>query len=213
MTRDYSPLDKLCFSVDQAVRSLFGEVQTTGRTYPAEGLSEGSLSEKERKHVAGLMRVNHAGEICAQALYHGQGLVSRSPLVQEKMQNAALEEGDHLAWCQQRLDELTSHTSLLNPVWYSGSFLIGVVAGMVGDTWSLGFLAETERQVVKHLESHLDILPAKDTKTPVVLQQMQKDEAEHRDQAVNLGGKELPGIVKFCMGLTSKLMVKSAYWI
>src|SRR3990167_3659898 len=187
------------------MRSLLGEARTTARFYPAHDMAEPILTDEQKKQSAALMRVNHAGEICAQALYHGQGLVSHSPRVREKMQHAALEEGDHLAWCQQRLDELHSHPSYLNPFWYSGAFLIGMVAGMVGDTWSLGFLAETEQQVVKHLGSHLHLLPAEDQKSAAVLQQMQVDEAMHRDEALNLGGKLLPALVKQAMALTSKV--------
>src|SRR3990167_10506002 len=195
------------------MRSLLGEARTTARFYPAHDMAEPILTDEQKKQSAALMRVNHAGEICAQALYHGQGLVSHSPRVREKMQHAALEEGDHLAWCQQRLDELHSHPSYLNPLWYSGSFLIGMVAGMVGDTWSLGFLAETEQQVVKNLESHLQLLPEQDYKSAKVLQQMQVDEAVHRDDAMHLGGRPLPILVKRAMAQISRLMVKAAYWV
>jgi len=195
------------------LRSLFGEVHTTRRPYPAKDLAEPVLTDEQKTHTAALMRINHAGEICAQALYHGQGMVSRSLCVQEKMRQAALEEGDHLTWCQQRLTELGSHPSYLNPLWYSGSFFIGMIAGMVGDTWSLGFLAETEQQVVKHLESHLQLLPEQDYKSAKVLQQMQVDEAVHRDDAMHLGGRPLPILVKRAMAQISRLMVKAAYWV
>lgn len=212
-TRQYSFFDKLCLSVDQAVRALSHNVVTTGEPYPAKKTQEADLSDQERKHVAGLMRVNHAGEVCAQALYHGQGMVSRSSEVQEKMQQAAMEEGDHLYWCQQRIEELGSHTSYLNPLWYGGSFCIGMVAGMVGDDWSLGFVAETERQVIKHLRGHLETLPEQDKRSQVILKRMEQDEAKHRDEAVASGARELPSAVKAVMGVVSKVMVKSAYWV
>ncbi|VVC74749.1 2-nonaprenyl-3-methyl-6-methoxy-1,4-benzoquinol hydroxylase [Aquicella siphonis] len=211
--RYYSFLDRLCLGFDQAVRALTDTVKTTGADYPGKELPEPSLSDNERRHAAALMRINHAGEICAQALYHGQGVVSRSQEVQEKMHLAATEEGDHLAWCKQRLDELGSHPSYLNPVWYLGSFCIGMTAGMVGDKWSLGFVAETERQVIRHLEGHLNALPSKDQRSYVILQQMEADEARHRDEAVALGARDLPGPVRHIMALTSKIMVKTAFWI
>src|SRR3990167_9302636 len=172
--RHYSLLDKMCLGFDQALRALTDNTKSTGKQRPGEKTTENPLSDKQRKQSAALMRINHAGEICAQALYHGQGMVSRSLCVQEKMRQAALEEGDHLTWCKQRLDELGSHPSYLNPLWYSGSFFIGMIAGMVGDTWSLGFLAETEQQVVKHLESHLQLLPEQDYKSAKVLQQIDR---------------------------------------
>ncbi len=165
----------------------------------------------ERLEAARLMRVNHAGEVCAQALYHGQGLVSRHRNVKEKMQQAMIEEGDHLAWCETRLQELGSHTSYLNPGWYMGSFAIGLLAGLVGDKWSLGFLAETENQVVSHLEKHLQQLPANDKRSLAVLSQMREDESHHRDEAVQAGAAELPGFIKKMMQLVSKVMVKTAY--
>lgn len=211
--RHFTFLDKLCLGVDQAVRALTDTAKITGAVYPAKNVPESDLSDEQRKHSAALMRINHAGEICAQALYHGQGVVSRSHEVQEKMHQAAIEEGDHLAWCRQRLDELQSHPSYLNPLWYAGSFCIGMIAGMIGDKWSLGFVAETERQVIKHLENHLDSLPSQDQRSYKILEQMEVDESRHRDEAVLLGAKDLPGPVKVGMGLVSKVMVKSAYWV
>lgn len=203
----------MCLSFDQALRSLTNNTLTTGQPYPAKKITENDLSEQERKHAAALMRVNHAGEVCAQALYHGQGLASRSSDIQEKMQQAAVEEGDHLVWCKQRLDELKSHPSRLSPLWYMGSYSIGFLAGIMGDDWSLGFLAETERQVIKHLESHLASLPVQDQRSQAILQRMEADEAKHRDEAVELGARELPAPVKKVMGLVSKVMVKTAYWV
>lgn len=212
INKHFTLFDKLCLGIDQALRALTDNAKTTGQSYPATSAHE-SLTESERKHSAGLMRVNHTGEICAQALYHGQGIVSREPDLQEKLQQAAIEEGDHLAWCKQRLDELHSHTSYLNPLWYAGSFCIGMVAGMIGDKWSLGFVVETERQVIKHLEEHLSKLPTQDACSHQILTRMEQDEAKHRDEALAAGAHELPGIIKRMMALTSKIMVKTAYWV
>ena len=208
--RHYSLLDQFCMNVDQAVRGVLGDPVTSGRQYPASKESESSMSLEQKQHSAALMRVNHAGEVCAQALYQGQGLVSRNPKVREKMSKAALEEGDHLAWCHKRLQELGSHTSYLNPLWYIGSFTIGLTAGVCGDQWSLGFLAETEHQVVKHLEGHLKTLASEDQKSFKIVQQMQEDEEKHRIDAMKLGAAELPGLIKKLMQLASKVMVKTA---
>jgi len=213
LNRHYTLLDKLCLGIDQAVRALTGNVKTTGHVYPGHHTDEQMLSDDERKQSAALMRINHAGEICAQALYHGQAIVSRTSEMQEKMQQAAIEEGDHLAWCQRRLDELGSHTSYLNPLWYAGSFCIGMAAGMIGDKWSLGFVAETERQVIKHLAGHLYLLPAHDQASYKIIKQMERDEAKHRDEAILAGANELPDIIKSGMAFTSKIMVKTAYWV
>lgn len=211
--RHYSKLDQFCLGIDQALRSIFGNATTTDRQYPADRLPESELTPEQRQHSAALMRINHAGEVCAQALYHGQGLVSRRYEVREKMQQAAIEEGDHLAWCSRRLTELGSHTSYLNPIWYMGSFVIGLSAGLVGDEWSLGFLAETENQVVKHLAHQLTQLPSQDEKSYKILQQMQFDEAEHRDAAIQAGAAVLPSFIKKLMSITSKIMVKTTYRI
>lgn len=211
--RKYSPMDQLCLTLDNAVRAIANTPKTTDRVYPAVSLHEVDLTREEAKHAAALMRVNHAGEVSAQALYHGQALVSRSIALKSKMHQAALEEGDHLHWCHTRIQELNSHTSYLNPFWYVGSFAIGVTAGLLGDRISLGFLAETENQVVKHLENHLNHLPNKDLKSHAVLQQMQTDEAHHRDDAIHAGAAELPLFIKKVMGFVSKIMVKTAYWI
>jgi ubiquinone biosynthesis monooxygenase Coq7 len=211
--RHYTFLDKLCLGLDQAVRTLMDNPKTSGLSYPGKSVDEQALTATQRKHSAGLMRINHAGEICAQALYHGQGVVSRSREVQEKMHQAAIEEGDHLAWCKQRLDELGSHVSYLNPFWYAGSFCIGMAAGMIGDKWSLGFVAETESQVVAHLKNHLQNLPANDARSYTILQRMETDEAKHRDEAIALGAKVLPDFMRKMMAITSKVMVKTAYWV
>ena len=209
--RHYSFFDKLCLGVDQVVRALTDQPRTSGNPYPAENVEDHPLTESQRLHAAGLMRVNHAGEICAQALYHGQGVVSRDAKVQIKMEQAAIEEGDHLAWCKRRLVELNSHTSYLNPFWYAGSFCIGMAAGMIGDEWSLGFVAETERQVIKHLEKHKQLLPSHDVRSYQILAQMEVDEDKHRREAIANGARELPDVIKQIMSFTSKIMVNAAY--
>ncbi len=211
--RDYTLLDKLCIGIDQALRALSNQAHTSGEAYPAQSVKDEPMSDTQRKHSAGLMRINHTGEVCAQALYHGQAMASRRSEVQAAMEQAALEEGDHLNWCKKRLDELDSHTSYLNPLWYAGSFCIGMAAGMIGDRWSLGFVVETERQVIKHLSGHLAILPTQDQRSCKILERMESDEAHHRDQAINAGAHELPGYIKGVMALSSKVMVKTAYYI
>ena len=209
--RQYSKLDALCLKVDQALRTLLCEPVHTHRSYPAENIPE--AASLDAKHSAGIMRINHAGEVCAQALYQGQSLFSNNPEIKAKMQQAAVEEGDHLKWCGQRLIELNSHVSYLNPLWYAGSFSIGAIAGMLGDAWSLGFVAETETQVIKHLESQLQLLPVEDLRSYKILQQMQEDEGKHRQDAIYYGAKELPAPVKTVMNFTAKIMVKTSYWI
>jgi ubiquinone biosynthesis monooxygenase Coq7 len=215
--RHYSKVDQFCLGVDRLLRPLSnilaGTTPVTLRAFPAAATPEASLTATERKHAAGLMRVNHAGEVAAQALYHAQGLVSRETSIQQQMQAAGLEEGDHLAWCEQRICELGSHTSYLNPVWYAGSFMIGLAAGLAGDKWSLGFVAETERQVVNHLQTHLEKLPSEDLRSAQVLRQMQLDEAQHRDTAIHAGANVLPDAIKKIMQFTASFMVKAAYWI
>ncbi|VAW75085.1 2-polyprenyl-3-methyl-6-methoxy-1,4-benzoquinol hydroxylase, coq7 type [hydrothermal vent metagenome] len=175
--------------------------------------SNTKLSEQERRQSAALMRINHCGEVCAQALYQGQALTASSVKVRQSMQQASDEENDHLLWCKNRLDELDSHTSFLNPAWYANSFAIGAIAGMVGDKWSLGFVAETERQVVKHLDKHLHQISTNDYKTHAVLTQMKTDEAKHATNAVNNGAAELPDPIKKIMQLSSKIMTKTTYWV
>lgn len=210
-TRRYSPLDELLIHLDHGIRTLCGRPQVTERPDPAAGLEEAELSERERRHVAGLMRVNHAGEVAAQGLYEGQSLTARLPEVRDKMERAAQEENDHLAWCEQRVSELGQRTSLLNPLWYLGSLAIGALAGKAGDKWSLGFVAETERQVVRHLDGHLAQLPAQDRRSRAILEQMREDELHHATTALEAGGAELPAPVRKLMGLTSKVMTKTAY--
>ncbi|EKD73794.1 MAG: hypothetical protein ACD_45C00183G0010 [uncultured bacterium] len=211
--RHYTLLDHLCLGVDQALRAISANAKTTARPYPAENILEVDLTREQRQHTAALMRINHAGEVCAQALYHGQGLVSHRHDVKKKMQQAAIEEGDHLAWCNRRLAELNSHVSYLNPFWYAGSFAMGLTAGIIGDKWSLGFLAETESQVVKHLERQAALLPEEDQKSLHILRQMREDEAQHCDDALLAGAATLPRWVKKMMHFTASCMVKTAYYI
>jgi ubiquinone biosynthesis monooxygenase Coq7 len=174
-------------------------------------VAETELGDKERVHAAGLMRVNHVGEICAQALYQGQAMTARDPQARSALEQAAREEQDHLAWSAERIRELDGRTSLLNPLWYAGSFAMGVAAGALGDRWNLAFLAETERQVEEHLSGHLDRLPAEDRRTRAVVEAMRADEARHRDTAVRLGAAELPAPVKLAMRLASKVMTTLSY--
>jgi 3-demethoxyubiquinol 3-hydroxylase len=213
MQRKYSPLDDLIINFDQAVRTVFGEPLSTGRADPSQNLMDGEMNAAEKQLSARLMRINHAGEVAAQALYQGQALTARSVQVQENMKRSALEEHDHLRWCQQRVTDLGSHVSFLNPVWYLGSFTIGSVAGMVGDKWSLGFVAETERQVVAHINDHLSRLPEPDQKSRAILEQMRQDEAHHATVAVKHGGVPLPKPIPWLMQQMSKVMTRTAYWI
>lgn len=205
-------LDGLIVEFDKGLRTLFAKAPTA-RPYPDAQLEEAPMDEAEKKHAAALMRINHTGEICAQALYQGQALTARDPAVQEKLKQAAWEETEHLAWTSKRVDELGSHLSVLNPLWYSGSLALGAVAGLLGDKWNLGFLAETERQVGAHLQSHLDSLPAQDAKSRAVVQQMYVDEVSHADMAIELGGEELPLPVKLAMRGMSVVMTKTVYWV
>jgi len=202
-------LDTLLQSADNALRALFAPAHAS-RTPP--GLPDAApLAEADRRLVAGLMRVNHAGEIAAQALYHGQALMARSPETREFLLRAAAEEGDHLAWCEQRLQELGDRTSLLNPLWYAGSFLIGAATAAVGDKVSLGFVTETERQVEGHLASHLARLPAADERSRRIIETMQADEVGHANAALAAGATELPRPARELMKLTSKIMTQSAF--
>lgn len=211
--RNYSPTDFLIIGVDQALRTLFGRPQITERPNPAQDLDESELSDQERDLSGRLMRINHTGEVCAQALYQGQALTAKLPEVRSSMERAAMEENDHLDWCEKRLMELDNRKSLLNPLWYAGSFAIGAVAGLVGDKWSLGFVAETEHQVEAHLNDHLGRLPANDEKSRKILDQMKDDEIHHATVALEAGGAKLPFPITLAMKLTSKLMTKSVYYI
>ena len=212
-TRHYNSFDRLIINLDQAVRTLAGKPLVTGRDNPANTQEDTELTDTERTESARLMRINHAGEVAAQALYQGQALTARLEATRNSMEQAAREENDHLDWCEQRVKELDSHTSLLNPLWYLGSFGIGAAAGAIGDKWSLGFIAETERQVVDHLEDHLTRLPENDKKSRAIVEQMKQDEALHGASAKASGGIELPHPVKKLMQLASKVMTETAYRI
>ena len=210
--RHLSPIDQFISQADHALRTVLGRPRITERANPATA-KECSLSETERSQAAGLMRVNHAGEVSAQALYQGQALTARLEKVRASMERAAMEENDHLAWTEQRLHELGSHKSLLNPIWYAGSFAIGAFAGAIGDRWSLGFVAETEHQVVRHLDEHLAKLPQQDLRSRQILEQMKEDEAHHATVALEGGGSPLPPGIKKLMSAMSKVMTSSAYYI
>lgn len=209
--RHYSAFDRLLLQFDTAIRTVAGKPVVTARPYPAAEITDHALDAPSRQHIAGLMRVNHAGEVAAQALYQGQALTARNPALREKLAEAAAEENDHLVWTENRLHELGDRTSLLNPLWYSGSFAIGALAGVLGDKWNLGFLAETEHQVGAHLAEHLQELPAEDERSRAILQQMQIDEAKHATTAIDQGAAELPLVVKKLMQAMSKVMTRSAY--
>ena len=211
--RHYSPADRLLMQADAALRTLLPFSGQSSRPSPALLKTETELSESETRHVAGLMRINHTGEVCAQALYQGQALTARLPQVRQAMEQAADEEIDHLAWCEQRIRQLGSHTSVLNPIFYGLSFGIGASAGLISDRISLGFVAATEDQVCKHLDDHLGQLPAGDEKSRAILEQMREDEAEHSTAAIEAGGLRFPAPVKFGMSLVSKVMTKATYRI
>ena len=210
---DPQPLaDRLISELDRALRAIAG-VAHAARSSPAESKPEGELDEKDRAHAAALMRVNHVGEICAQALYQGQALTARDPQARAQLEQAAQEEQDHLAWSADRIRELQGRTSLLNPFWYAGAFALGAAAGALGDRWNLAFLAETERQVEAHLAGHLEALPAEDLRTRAVVEAMRADEAGHRETATSLGAAEMPPPLRLAMRLASKLMTSIAYRI
>jgi ubiquinone biosynthesis monooxygenase Coq7 len=209
--RRLSLLDRLITEADTVLRTVTSRGHSAARPSPAEGHSDTELSESERRHVAGLMRVNHTGEVCAQALYQGQALTAKLPTVREEMQQAAGEEVDHLVWCEQRLRELDSQPSVLNPAWYGLSFALGAVAGAIGDKVSLGFVAATEERVCKHLQDHLKSLPEDDRKSRLILQQMLEDEQRHGDNALAAGGTDFPRPVKDAMTAVSKVMTGSSY--
>ena len=211
--RQFSPVDRLLMQADAAMRTLLPFSGAPARPSPAILQNESALSDDEARHVAGLMRINHTGEVCAQALYQGQALTAKLPQVRKAMEHAADEEIDHLAWCEQRVRELDSHTSLLAPVWYAGAFAIGAVTGLAGDRTSLGFVSETERQVIEHLESHLHEkgLPDDDERSRRIVQQMQDDEARHGADARAAGGRELPRPIRDLMRATARIMTRTAY--
>lgn len=205
-------LDKFIIGFDHALRTLLTPAQTL-RPVPGNGLPESELNDLEKSESTALMRVNHVGEICAQALYQGQALTARNAGVQHTLAQAAREETEHLAWTERRIAELSGRKSVLNPFWYGGSFAIGAFAGMLGDKWNLGFLAETERQVTAHLAGHLKRLPHNDAKSRAIVTQMQIDEAGHATTAMAQGGADLPTPVKLMMKVGSSVMTRTAYWV
>ncbi len=209
-------LDHLIIEADRVLRTLSGTL-VQRRSTPESTISAQSaeivLSEAEKKHAAGLMRINHVGEICAQALYQAQRLTSRSQVIKEQLTQAALEEEDHLAWCASRLKELNARPSFLNPIWYGGSFMLGVVAGLSGDRWSLGFVAETEKQVTKHLDGHLQTLPEGDLASRAIVEQMRIEESLHQAMAIEAGAATLPKVAQQGMQIASRLMTKTAYYV
>ena len=204
--------EQFIIEFDRALRTVFASARSQ-RPVPGGELPEADLSDQEKAHVSGLMRVNHVGEICAQALYQGQALTSRDPSVREALRSAADEETEHLAWTEQRLAELGGRKSLLNPVWYVGALSMGVLAGRLGEKWNLGFLAETERQVEAHLDSHLECLPERDGRSREIVDQMRRDEIKHAETALRLGAVELPVPVKLAMKFAAKVMTGTAYRI
>lgn len=210
--RHYSFLDKVVMQLDACLTTVF--VQHTGtRDYPAQDMPQPQLSPAQQRQSAGMMRVNHSGEVCAQALYHGQLTLARDAKTRQMLQQACDEETDHLAWCQLRLQELNDRTSYLNIFWYMNSFLIGVLASSLGDAWSLGFVEETEVQVTKHLDGHLKRLSSDDVKSLAVVKQMRIDEAQHSANASTAGARKLPFLIKQCMALHAKLMTSLVYWV
>jgi len=211
--RQTNLLDHWLTQADQALRVSLGPAPSNTQPSPAQQLAETSLDERERRHAAALMRINHTGEVCAQALYAGQAATARSDQVRLEMAEAAREEEDHLAWCAERLDQLSDRPSLLNPLWYAGSFSIGALAGLAGDRWSLGFVEATERQVEAHLDDHLDSLPADDQRSRAIVARMKEDEARHADMAVEQGARALPRPVQNVMALTAGLMKAIVYRI
>ncbi len=211
--RHLSFVDQFFSVADNALRTLAGGYQTTARANPAATITKPNLTDQQKKHTAGLMRINHCGEVCAQALYQGQALTAKLPEVRVSMELAAKEENDHLDWCEQRLKDLDASPSLFNPLWYIGSFSIGAIAGLAGDRWSLGFVAETEHQVVAHLTHHLEQLPPDDERSKVILEQMREDELHHATAAIAAGGAELPQPIKSLMGAMSKVMTRTVYYI
>lgn len=211
--RRLSPTDRLFSGIDTVLRGIAGPKIRARRPYPAEGMPHSELAPDERRHAAGLMRVNHAGEVAAQGLYQGHAAVARSRSIADHMHEAAAEELDHLGWCEQRLDELGASPSRLRPFWYAGSYAIGVASGALGDRWSLGFVEETERQVAEHLEGHLDRLPPSDVRSRAIVEQMRIEEQQHGARAKAAGAENLPRLVHRLMRLSAKVMTRTSYRI
>ncbi len=212
LERQLSPIDKLLVSANNALRTVAAPAGRTIRHNPAADIDGTDLDSKQRAHAAGLMRVNHAGEVAAQALYQGHAAVARDKTLQAQMKQAANEEFDHLSWCEQRIQELGSAPSRLSPLWYAGAYAIGAASGVVGDKWSLGFIAETEKQVCAHLEAHLEQLPKADAKSRAIVEQMRNEEAKHGENAIEAGAARLPRPIVQLMRATAKIMTKTAYW-
>ena len=211
--RQLSPLDKLLVGANNALRTVAAPAGRPARSNPAEKIADAKLDAKQKAHAAGLMRVNHAGEVAAQALYQGHATVARNKDIEDQMQRAADEEFDHLAWCEQRIHELGFKPSRLSPLWYAGAYAIGAASGALGDKWSLGFIAETEKQVCSHLDSHLDQLPEEDAKSRAIVRQMRDEEEEHGENAIDAGAAVLPRPIIRLMRATAKVMTKTAYWV
>ncbi len=211
--RNYSTLDSLITKIDGNLGAIFKQANQVTRAYPAENIENSRLNENQRRQSEGFMRVNHAGEVSAQALYKAQALTARDSKVRETMQRSAEEEIDHLVWCQKRLHELGGHTSYLGLFWFAGSFSLGTLAGLVGDKWNLGFVHETENQVVAHLDDHLHKIAESDLRSRAILHRMKEDEAQHASIALHSGASELPAPIKTIMRWCSKVMTKTAYWI
>jgi ubiquinone biosynthesis monooxygenase Coq7 len=205
-------IDRLIISFDRGMRTLFGSA-ASARPVPGQDIPELELDAVQRRHAVALMRVNHTGEVCAQALYQGQALTARGANARTALERAAREETEHLAWTEHRIDELRGRKSLLNPVFYAGSFAIGAAAGLLGDRWNLGFLAETERQVVAHLDEHLEKLPSDDQRSRAIVAEMRMDEARHATTALEHGGAELPPPARALMRIASAVMTRMSYWI
>lgn len=205
-------LDRLIVEFDKGLKTLTANAHSV-RPHPDQNINQATedLTSEEKRHAASLMRINHCGEVCAQALYNGQALTAKNPETVKALEQASKEETEHLAWCEKRIQELGGHTSFLNPIWYASSFTLGAIAGALGDKWNLGFLAETERQVGRHLNHHLETLPSNDAKSRAILEQMKIDEAEHAKTAVHLGAAELPTPIKAAMQSMSKIMTKTTY--
>lgn len=209
--RRLTRIDRFVSGIDDVLRGIVGTPANPNRPNPGTRVRTGTLTANERRHAAGLMRVNHAGEVAAQGLYHGHGAVARDPAIARQMQAAAADERDHLAWCEQRLRELDARPSRLRPVWYAGAWLTGAASGLLGDRWSLGFVEETERQVAEHLGGHLDRLPADDARSRAIVTQMRADEERHGAEARSAGAGELPALVRRLMRMSAKVMTRTSY--
>lgn len=211
--RQLTPIDRLIAGMDGFLKTVTSTPTHAARDNPAKDIADEPMTPAEQSRSAALMRVNHAGEIAAQGLYQGHAAVARDASVEDQMQRAADEELDHLAWCQERLKELGSGPSRLNPLWYGGAFVIGAASGILGDRWSLGFIEETERQVVEHLNGHLDRLPAADAKSRAIVRRMRDEEALHGRNARNAGATHLPAPIRSAMRFTARIMTETAYWL